>query len=83
MDISQIKREIGLRIRAFRTQNKWTQEKFSEIIELQPQIYLILKKGQKHPGFGTLCSMISNGGIEPNYLFDFLRKIKIHFHLKT
>ena len=54
MDISQIKREIGLRIRAFRTQNKWTQEKFSEIIELQPANLSDIEKGKKHPGFGTL-----------------------------
>ncbi len=72
MDLEQIKKEFGLRVKAYRKQNKLTQEAFSELIELEQPSLSNLENGKVYPTFTTVCNLIGKAGIEPNSLFEFL-----------
>ena len=74
MDIEQIKKEIGLRIKSYRLSNKMTQERFGDLINLNTANISNIENGKSHPVFTTICSLIEKAGIEPNYLFSFLIK---------
>ena len=74
MDISRIKTEFGLRLRAFRQNKKMTQEKFSEQINLNFVNLSNIENGKKYPDFITLCSIIENAGASPDYLLGFLKE---------
>ena len=71
MDLEQIKKEFGLRVKAYPRQNKLTQEAFSELIELEQPSLSNLENGKVYPTFTTICNLIEKAGIEPNSLFDF------------
>ena len=73
MDLEQIKKEFGLRVKAYRKQNKYTQEKFSELIELEQPSLSNLENGKVYPTFITICNLIEKACVEPNSLFDFLK----------
>lgn len=51
MDISK---ELGLRIRCYRKQNRMTQEKLAEICELHPTYIGQLERGEKNATIETL-----------------------------
>ena len=72
MDSNEIKAEIGLRIKAYRCQNKLTQEEFSSIIGLEQSNLSNIENGKKFPDITTLCAIIEKNKIEPNYLLGFL-----------
>ena len=72
MDLERIKKEFGLRVKAYRKQNNQTQEDFSELIELEQPSLSNLENGKVYPTFTTICNLITKAGIEPNSLFDFL-----------
>ena len=73
MDLEFIKKEFGLRVKAYRRQNKLTQETFSELIELEQPSLSNLENGKVYPTFTTICNLIEKTGIEPNSLFGFMR----------
>lgn len=68
-----IKKEIGLRIKSFRNDNNYTQEKFSELIGLDQGNLSKIETGKNFPDITTLCDMIILADIEPNYLLNFMR----------
>lgn len=72
MDITRIKTEFGLRLKAFRNNHNYTQESFGEIIDLSSSNLSNIENGKTYPDFITLCSIIKNGKIKPDYLLDFL-----------
>lgn len=72
MDIEQIKKEFGLKIRSFRLNNGYTQEKFCELINLEQPNLSNIENGKNFPDITTLCTLIEKTGIEPNYLFEFI-----------
>lgn len=74
MDIAYIKKEFGARLKAFRCNRNLTQEKLSEIINLEVSNISNIENGKTNPDFTTLCRIISNANIEPNYLLGFLNK---------
>lgn len=74
MDEAQIKTELGLRIRAYRNQKNLSQEKFCNLIGLEQPSLSNIENGKNLPDATTLCSLISKGGIEPDYLLGFLRE---------
>lgn len=74
MDILKIKAELGLRIKSFRNEKKYTQEEFSSLIGLNQANLSNIENGKTFPDVTTLCSMIYKADIEPNYLLGFLRK---------
>lgn len=74
MDIEQIKKNIGLRIRAFRNNHDYTQEQFCEIIELEQPNLSNIETGKTFPDILTLISIMEKGQVEPNLLFGFFNK---------
>lgn len=74
MDIQKIKKEIGQRVKAFRTHNNYTQEQFCEIISLEQPNLSNIENAKNLPDITTLFSMMENGKIEPNFLFGFFNK---------
>ncbi len=74
MDIQKIKKELGKRVRAFRTYNNYTQEQFCEIISLEQPNLSNIETAKNLPDISTLFSIMENGQIEPNFLFGFLNE---------
>ena len=74
MEIQKIRKELGQRVRAFRSHNNYTQEKFCEIINLEQSNLSNIETGKNLPDILTLFSMMENGQIEPNFLFGFFNK---------
>ena len=54
----------------------FTQEPFCSIIELEQPNLSNIETGKTLPDFKTICTIIEKTDIEPNFLFDFLKKIK-------
>ena len=71
MQESQIKRELSLRIKSYRKDNKLTQDEFGSQIGFEQKNISRLESGNSMPNAITICKLIENG-IEPNYLFGFL-----------
>jgi len=74
MELDKIKKEIGLKIKSYRMDNKYTQEYFCSIIELEQPNLSNIETGKTLPDFKTICTIIEKTNIEPNFLFDFLKK---------
>lgn len=74
MDIKQKKKALGHRIKAYRNNKNYTQEHFCEIIGLEQPNLSNIENGKNFPDIITLFALIESGGIEPNYLLDFLRE---------
>ena len=72
MDINYIKQEFGKKIKLFRTLKNYTQEDFCTVINLEQPNLSNIETAKSLPDIITLCSLIKNGNIEPNFLFDFL-----------
>ena len=79
MELDKIKKEIGLKIKAFRREKKLTQEQFSEIVNIEQASLSNIENGKTYPTFSTICNLIERANIEPNYLFDFLYKNNSEF----
>ena len=71
MDINKFKKELGSRIKTFRTKKGYTQDKFCEIIGLEPPNLSNIENGKTFPDIITLHSIIRKAGIEPNYLLGY------------
>ena len=74
MDVQNIRKELGQRVKAFRTHNNYTQEQFCEIINLEQANLSNIETAKNLPDILTLFSMMENGQIEPNFLFGFFNK---------
>jgi transcriptional regulator with XRE-family HTH domain len=72
MELEQIKKELGLKIKAYRAYKNLTQEQFCELTEIEQANLSNIENGKTYPGFTTLCTLIEKGNIKPDYLFDFL-----------
>lgn len=79
MELEAIKQELGLRIKSYRNNKKLTQEQFCSIIELEQPNLSNIETGKTFPDIVTLCAIIQKGGIEPNYLFNFLQTDSIKY----
>ncbi len=71
MNIQKIRKELGSRIKTFRTKRGYTQEQFCEIINLDQSNLSNIENGKTFPDIVTLYSIITNAGIEPDYLFGY------------
>lgn len=80
MDESQMKYELGLRIKSYRKDKKLTQEDLTAIIGLEQSNLSNIETGKSFPEFFTFCSFINNTNVEPNYLLDFLRSDKTSYN---
>ncbi len=74
MNIEQLKKELGQRIKSFRLSKNFTQEKFCELINLEQPNLSNIENGKNFPDITTLFTLIEKAGIEPNYLFGVFDK---------
>lgn len=71
MQENQIKKELSLRIKSYRKNNKLTQDEFGSQIGFEQKNISRLESGNSMPSAITICKLIENG-VEPNYLFGFI-----------
>lgn len=71
MNESQIKKELSLRIKAYRKSQKLSQDNFGALIGFEQKNISRLESGSTLPDTKTICKLIQ-AGIDPNYLFGFL-----------
>lgn len=74
MNIEEIKIKLGSKIKAVRINKGYTQEQFCAKINLEQPNLSNIENGKTLPDILTLCAIIKNIEVEPNYLFDFLLK---------
>jgi len=72
MNLEDKKNLLGLKIKGFRKQNKYTQEKLSELLSMDISALSKIENGKCFPSVETICKMIEMLKIEPNEMFDFL-----------
>jgi len=72
MNEEKAKKELGLRVKSFRKEHKYTQDQLISIIGLEQANLSNIENGKNFPDITTLCALIEKAGIEPNYLFGFL-----------
>ena len=70
-----LKKMLGKRIKNLRTQKKYTQEKFAELIGIDPKNVSKIENGNNYPSAETLTSIINTLKIEPYELFIFENQI--------
>jgi len=69
MNLEDKKNLLGLKIKGFRKQNKYTQEKLSELLSMDISALSKIENGKCFPSVETICKMIEMLKIE---MFDFL-----------
>lgn len=69
-----IRKLIGLKIKSYRKQKSLSQDTFCSIINLEQKNLSRIENGLALPDTQTLCSLIENTDMEPNYLLGFLNK---------
>lgn len=74
MNVEQTKLILGLKIKSFRVEQKYTQEDLSSILGLEQSNLSKIETGKSFPDITTLCTLINKTKVEPNYLLDFLRE---------
>lgn len=80
MNIEQTKKELGLRIKAYRTSKNFTQEQFCSIVNLEQPNLSNIENGKNFPDFNTLCAIIQKTDIEIDFLLGFLKADKTKYH---
>lgn len=71
MDESQIKKELSMRIKAYRKSERLSQDEFGALIGFEQKNVSRLESGKSMPDTKTVCKLIE-AGISPEYLFAFL-----------
>lgn len=78
MDITK---EVGLRIRCYRKQNRITQEKLAEICELHPTYIGQLERGEKNATIETLFDLLGNIAYSPDSQNHLNIPLEIYYQL--
>lgn len=89
-EISEVKKNIGYRVKQIRNNRGMTQETLSELIGIDPSALCRIENGQTYPKINTILSIASSLDIELYILFlddksfsieamydDMLKKIEI------
>lgn len=63
---------LGLKIRNFRKQKGYTQEKLSEILNIDISGLSKIENGKSFPSVETACKLMETLKIPPEELFDFI-----------
>ena len=61
---------LGLKIRALRKSQNYTQEQFSEMIDVSPRHMVKIENGQVYPSFVTLKKISEKLGVSIQSLFE-------------
>ena len=77
MDETTIKLSIGLKIKSFRDEKGFTQEKFGEIVGIEPANLSNIENGKAYPDIKTLINLVKNTDITPEYLLGFLKETEV------
>ena len=72
MDLNDRKYLLGLKIKTFRKQKSYTQEKFADILGMDISALSKIENGKCYPSLSTIFKMIETLGVSPDELFDFL-----------
>ena len=72
MDLNDRKYLLGLKIKTFRKQKSYTQEKFADILGMDISALSKIENGKCYPYLSTIFKMIETLDVSPNELFDFL-----------
>lgn len=72
MDEAQIRKELSLRIKAYRKSIKLSQDEFGAKIGFEQKNVSRLESGNSIPDTKTICKLIKSG-MDPQYLFEFLQ----------
>lgn len=75
MNEAAIKSLIGLKIKSLREEKDLTQEKFGEIIGIEPANLSNIENGKTYPDTKTLINLIKKTEITPDYLLGFLKEL--------
>ena len=62
---------LGMRIREIREQRKMTQEKLSELVDIDPKHLSRIENGKNYPSLDTLDKLLTNLNVEFNEVFRF------------
>lgn len=71
MDDSQIKKELALRIKAYRKSKNLSQDEFGALIGFEQKNISRLESGRSMPETKTICKLLE-AGIDSSYLFGFI-----------
>ena len=71
MNEIELRKSFGKRLCFIRKSKKLTQERLSELIELDPQYYCKMENGNHFPSVKTLAKITQVYNMAPNELFDF------------
>ncbi len=77
MDENSKKTILGNLIKKERKKLKLSQDKFSELIGIDPTNLSKIERGISFPSFATFCSLIEVLKIEPNYFLGFINFEKV------
>ena len=72
MDLNDRKYLLGLKIKTFRKQKSYTQEKFADILGMDISALSKIENGKCYPSLSTIFKMIETLDVSPDELFDFL-----------
>lgn len=72
MSLTQEKILLGLKIKNFRKNCSYTQEKLSEVLGIDVSALSKIENGKSFPSAETICKLIRILKISPNELFDFV-----------
>ena len=72
-----LKKELGHRIQSFRKKRKLTQEKFAELISIDPKNVSKIENGNHYPSTETLTAIAKALNVDIYELFVFEKKIPV------
>ncbi|MBQ7286385.1 MAG: helix-turn-helix transcriptional regulator [Candidatus Gastranaerophilales bacterium] len=72
MDLNDKKILLGLKIKSFRKEKGYTQEKLSEVLSMDISALSKIENGKCFPSLETICKFMEVLKVCPNSLFDFI-----------
>ena len=74
MHQTNIKKELGLRIKSYRKQIGKTQEEFSFLLGIEQANLSKIENGKSFPNILTLCAIVEKTSVSTDFLLGFLKK---------
>ena len=72
MNLNDKKILLGLKIKGFRKERGYTQEKLSEVLSMDISALSKIENGKCFPSLETICKFMEVLKVSPNELFDFV-----------
>lgn len=68
MQQDSLTKKLGLALRAARSANGWSQERFADSISMHRAYYSSIERGEKNITVGTLAKVAAGLGVRPHQL---------------